>query len=72
MAKRKPKLGDVRYRANPKNRKMYILTAFIGGEWVVMAHDSYYLNVEVHKSKLRQVLIDIIREARETNDGKDK
>ena len=72
MAKREPKLGDVKSRSNPKNRRMYRLYARVGGKWVLMAHGYYSGNVEAaHKEKLRRFLQDVIREAREGG-AKDK
>lgn len=65
MVKREPKLGDVRSRFNPQNRRMYRIYARVGGKWVLMTHGIYAVNVEVHKANLRSFLQDVIREAGE-------
>lgn len=65
MAKREPKLGDVRSRSNPQNKRMYRLYARVGGKWVLMSHGIDAGNVELHKEKLRSFLQDVIREAGE-------
>lgn len=64
MAKRKPKLGDVEIRDDSS------LDVFCDGEWWFIRKNPRGRNPIVSKRRFQKLFTAIIREARETRDGK--
>ena len=69
MAKCKPKLGDVRYRRKETSIiHRYTVQYFYGGLWHHASAQHDAVAAKEMRDKLKGVLADIIREARETRD----
>jgi len=65
----KPQLGDVRYRKNPRTFNGFTISAFGGdGHWVVVQTHVHGDDVKAQSRKLKKLLADVIREARENRD----
>lgn len=66
----KPKLGDVRYRLKPASIvHKYRVELFFGGKWHLASYQHSSADALEVKQKVRGVIADIIREARETRDA---
>lgn len=69
MAKREPKLGDVRYRKHLV-LDAYEIKYFCNGRWHLSSTVTSPAAAKRYRKRLTSALADIIRKARETKNGK--